>query len=227
MRRLLALAGLFALTGCSSPEPARTLVVAPASSAAATGVAGKTARPKVVVLGDSLAAGYGLNEGESFPDRLQERLNAGGYGLEVANISVSGDTSAGGLRRLEWALEGEVRVLIIELGGNDGLRGLPVEDLRANLAAIIERGIARGATVVLTGMEAPPNFGPAYTAAFRRVYQELAASYRVALVPFLLEGVAGIPDLNISDGIHPNLQGARLVEGNVWRVLQPLLKRPA
>ena len=202
-------------------------MAAPASSAAAPGVAGKTARPKVVVLGDSLAAGYGLNEGESFPDRLQERLNTGGYGLEVANISVSGDTSAGGLRRLDWALEGEVRVLIIELGGNDGLRGLPVEDLRANLAAIIERGKARGATVVLTGMEAPPNFGPAYTAAFRRVYQELAASYRVPLVPFLLEGVAGIPDLNIADGIHPNLQGARLVEGNVWRVLQPLLKRPA
>ncbi len=227
VRRLLALASLVVVTGCSSSEPARTPVAAAASSAAAPGVAGKTARPKVVVLGDSLAAGYGLNEGESFPDRLQERLNAGGYGLEVANISVSGDTSAGGLRRLDWALEGEVRVLIIELGGNDGLRGLPVEDLRANLAAIIERGKARGATVVLTGMEAPPNFGPAYTAAFRRVYQELAARHQVALVPFLLAGVAGIADLNIADGIHPNLRGARLVEGNVWRVLQPLLKRPA
>ena len=189
--------------------------------------AGTLTRPTVVVLGDSLAAGYGLNEGESFPDRLQERLSAGGYALEVANISVSGDTSAGGLRRLDWALEGDVRVLIIELGGNDGLRGLPVEDLRANLAAIIERGKARGATVVLTGMEAPPNFGPAYTVAFRQVYRDLAARYQVALVPFLLEGVAGIPDLNIADGIHPNLQGARLVEGNVWRILQPLLKRPA
>ena len=189
--------------------------------------AGTLTRPIVVVLGDSLAAGYGLNEGESFPDRLQERLSAGGYALEVANISVSGDTSAGGLRRLDWALEGDVRVLIIELGGNDGLRGLPVEDLRANLAAIIERGKARGATVVLTGMEAPPNFGPAYTVAFRQVYRDLAARYRVPLVPFLLEGVAGIPDLNIADGIHPNLQGARLVEGNVWRILQPLLKRPA
>lgn len=188
---------------------------------------GKPLRPKVVVLGDSLAAGYGLNEGESFPDRLQERLNAGGYALDVANISVSGDTSAGGLRRLDWALEGDVRVLIIELGANDGLRGLPVEDLRANLAAIIERGLAKGTTVVLTGMEAPPNFGPSYTAAFRQVYQDLAARYQVALVPFLLEGVAGIPDLNIADGIHPNLLGARLVEGNVWRVLQPLLKQPA
>lgn len=189
--------------------------------------AGTLTRPTVVVLGDSLAAGYGLNDGESFPDRLQERLSAGGYALEVANISVSGDTSAGGLRRLDWALEGDVRVLIIELGGNDGLRGLPVEDLRANLAAIIERGKARGATVVLTGMEAPPNFGPAYTVAFRQVYRDLAARYQVALVPFLLEGVAGISDLNIADGIHPNLQGARLVEGNVWRILQPLLKRPA
>ncbi|MEQ1896519.1 MAG: arylesterase [Vicinamibacterales bacterium] len=202
-------------------------MAAPKSAVASAERAAKALRPTVVVLGDSLAAGYGLNEGESFPARLQERLNAGGYALDVANISVSGDTSAGGLRRLDWALEGDVRVLIIELGGNDGLRGLPVEDLRANLAAIIERGKAKGTTVVLTGMEAPPNFGPAYTAAFRQVYQDLAARYRIALVPFLLEGVAGIPDLNIADGIHPNLQGARLVEGNVWRVLQPLLKRPA
>ena len=215
------------LTGCSSSEPTRTLRATPASAPVSPTVAGKPSRPKVVVLGDSLAAGYGLNDGESFPDRLQERLNAGGYGLEVANISVSGDTSAGGLRRLDWALEGDVRVLIIELGANDGLRGLPVEELRGNLATIIERGKARGATVVLTGMEAPPNFGPAYTAAFRRVYQELAARYQVPLVPFLLEGVAGITGLNIVDGIHPNLQGARLVEGNVWRVLEPLLKRPA
>ena len=189
--------------------------------------AGTLTRPTVVVLGDSLAAGYGLNEGESFPDRLQERLSAGGYALEVANISVSGDTSAGGLRRLDWALEGDVRVLIIELGGNDGLRGLPVEDLRANLAAIIERGKARGATVVLTGMEAPPNFGPAYTVAFRQVYRDLAARYQVALVPFLLEGVAGIPDLNIADGIHPNVEGSQRVAETVWRGLSPLLAKLA
>lgn len=187
----------------------------------------RAVRPKIVVLGDSLAAGYGLEKGESFPDRLQQRLDAAGYAFEVANISVSGDTSAGGLRRLDWALDGDVRVLIVELGGNDGLRGLPVEELKANLGAIIERGRQRGARVLLAGMEAPPNFGQAYTVAFRRVYRDLAAEYKVALLPFLLDGVAGDASLNIADGIHPNPEGARIVEGNVWRVLEPLLKRPS
>jgi acyl-CoA thioesterase-1 len=181
----------------------------------------------VVVLGDSLASGYGLDNGESFPARLQERLDAGDYGLDVANVSVSGDTSAGGLRRLDWALQGDVRVLIVELGANDGLRGLPVEELHKNLAAIIERGQSRGAVVLLAGMEAPPNFGSAYTAAFRQVYRDLAESYDVALLPFLLEGIAGNPALNIADGIHPNPEGARIVEGNVWDVLAPLLTRPS
>jgi acyl-CoA thioesterase-1 len=184
-------------------------------------------RPRVVILGDSLAAGYGLGDGESFPARLQERLDAAGLAYEVANVSVSGDTSAGGLRRLDWALDGEVRVLVVELGGNDGLRGLPVDALRANLAQIIERALARGARVVLAGMEAPPNFGPAYTREFRQVYPELARRYRISLVPFLLEGVAGRPELNIADGIHPNKVGARIVEANVWRALEPLLTTPA
>lgn len=210
-------------SGATLPSGGRTETVAPAPRTPA----GRTARPKIVVLGDSLAAGYGLEKGESFPDRLQQHLDSAGYAFEVANISVSGDTSAGGLRRLDWALEGDVRVLVVELGGNDGLRGLPVEELKANLAAIIERGRKRGAQVLLAGMEAPPNFGPAYTAAFRRVYRELAAEYKVALLPFLLEGVAGDDSLNIADGIHPNPRGARIVEGNVWRVLEPLLKRPS
>jgi len=185
------------------------------------------ARPKIVVLGDSLAAGYGLDKGESFPDRLQQRLDAAGYAYDVTNISVSGDTSAGGLRRLNWALEGDVRVLVVELGANDGLRGLPVAEMQANLAKIIEGGQRRGARVLLAGMEAPPNFGPDYTAAFRRVYRDLAQQYDVALLPFLLDGVAGDATLNIADGIHPNPKGARLVEGNVWRVLEPLLQRPS
>lgn len=187
----------------------------------------RASRPKVVILGDSLSAGYGLNDGESYPARLQERIDAAGLGYEIANVSVSGDTSAGGLRRLEWALDGDVRVVVLELGANDGLRGLPVDALRENLARMIERAQARGVRVVLAGMEAPPNFGPAYTREFHRVYPGLAARYRVALVPFLLEGVAGRAELNIADGIHPNKDGARIVEGNVWRVLEPLLTAPA
>lgn len=187
----------------------------------------RASRPKVVILGDSLSAGYGLNDGESYPARLQERIDTAGLGYEIANVSVSGDTSAGGLRRLEWALDGDVRVVVLELGANDGLRGLPVDALRENLARMIERAQARGVRVVLAGMEAPPNFGPAYTREFHRVYPDLAARYRVALVPFLLEGVAGRAELNIADGIHPNKDGARIVEGNVWRVLEPLLTAPA
>ncbi|MGE3578886.1 MAG: arylesterase [Vicinamibacterales bacterium] len=232
MRAILALTCILTLSACASPDAPEGRADAPGARAGAPATPVATAvpradRPRIVVLGDSLAAGYGLERGESFPDRLQQRLDAAGYAFEVANISVSGDTSAGGLRRLDWALDGDVRVLIVELGGNDGLRGLPVDELKANLAAIITRARERGARVLLTGMEAPPNFGPAYTAAFRRVYRDLAAEHGVALLPFLLDGVAGDPALNIADGIHPNPQGARLVEQNVWRVLEPLLQRPS
>jgi acyl-CoA thioesterase-1 len=140
------------------------------------------------------------------------------------NAGVSGDTSAGGLRRAEWALAGDVRVLIVALGGNDALRGLPVEELRRNLAEIIRLAQARDIPVVLAGMEAPPNFGQDYIVGFHKVYSELAVKYKVALVPFLLDGVAGIEKLNQRDGIHPTAEGARKVADNVWAVLQPLLE---
>jgi acyl-CoA thioesterase-1 len=138
---------------------------------------------------------------------------------------VSGDTTAGGLSRLEWSLEGDVEVLIVELGANDGLRGLPVDNMKRNLDEIITRGKSRGIDVLLTGMEAPPNFGPAYTSEFRQVFPELARQHQLAFVPFYLDGVAGIPHLNIADGIHPNPDGARIIEANLWRALEPLLSR--
>ena len=140
------------------------------------------------------------------------------------NAGVSGDTSAGGLRRLEWSLQGNPRVLIVALGGNDGLRGLPPDELKKNLAAIIEAGQRAGLHVILAGMEAPPNNGPDYTARFRRVYPELAKVYDIPLIPFLLEGVAGDPALNQADGIHPNPEGARRVADTVWSALEPVLK---
>lgn len=174
-------------------------------------------------LGDSLTAGYGLQKQEAVPALLQARLDAAGADYEVVNAGVSGDTSAGGLRRLDWALDGDVRVLVIELGANDGLRGLPVADLRRNLETIIERAKARGIMVLLTGMEAPPNFGPAYTSEFREVYPSLAKTEQVAFMPFYLEGVAGVASLNIADGLHPNPEGARIVEANIWKVLRPML----
>lgn len=176
------------------------------------------------MLGDSLTAGLGLDVEQSFPSLIQERLDREGHDYEVVNAGVSGDTSAGGLRRLEWALaEGHPKILIVALGGNDGLRGLPPEQLEANLASIIEQSQKRGLTVILAGMEAPPNFGADYTTRFRAVYPSLAARYKVRLLPFLLAGVAGDPALNQPDGVHPNPRGASIVADLVWRALQPEL----
>lgn len=220
---------LFALTfvGCSSGEPTKALgahtaeTVPPASAPAPQ----SQGLPRVVVLGDSLTAGLGLAPEQSYPSILQRHMKTEGYTYEVVNAGVSGDTSAGGVRRLDWALEGQVRVLVVALGANDGLRGLPVDQMKQNLGEIIARGQRRGARVLLAGMEAPPNYGSAYTAAFRQTYRDLAREYKVPLVPFLLDGVAGIPALNIADGMHPNPEGARIVERTVWRALEPLLDR--
>jgi acyl-CoA thioesterase-1 len=185
------------------------------------------ARPRIVVLGDSLTAGQGLAANQAYPALLQQRFDSAGLDYDIVNAGVSGDTSAGGLRRMDWALEGDVRVLIVGLGGNDGLRGLPVEELRRNLAGIIERAQARGVSVLLAGMEAPPNLGPEYTRAFRAVYADLARQYDVELLPFLLDGVAGVQSLNQSDGIHPNAEGARLVADQVWAAVRPLAEERA
>src|SRR5260221_7350296 len=141
----------------------------------------------------------------------------------MGHFGVSGDPSAGGLARLDWALEGDVRVLIVALGGNDGLRGLPAEELKGNLGQIIERAQARKIRVVLAGMEAPPNFGQSYIVSFHQIYPDLAKAYHVQLVPFLLRGVAGIEALNQRDGIHPTAEGARIVADNIWPVLRPML----
>ena len=193
-----------------------------ATKAAAPADSRRDTHPRIIFLGDSLTAGLGLDVSASFPSLIEDRLRRQGYDYDVVNAGVSGDTSAGGLRRLDWALaEGTPRILIIALGGNDGLRGLPPENLEANLAAIIERGQKDGLTVILAGMEAPPNFGADYTAAFRSIYPRLAKRYNVRLIPFLLEGVAGNPALNQSDGIHPNRQGAELIADLVWKTLEP------
>jgi len=180
--------------------------------------------PRVVVLGDSLTAGLGLPLNQSYPALLQQRLKEEGSNYQIVNAGVSGDTSAGGLARLDWALEGDVRVMIVALGGNDALRGLPAEQLRQNLAAIIERAQARGIAVILAGMEAPPNYGREYIVAFHQVYPGLAKEYHVALVPFLLDGVAGRDGMNQADGIHPSAAGAQIVADNVWKVLKPVVK---
>ena len=181
--------------------------------------------PRIVVLGDSLTAGLGLPVEDAYPAVLQRHLDVRGLKYQVINAGVSGDTSAAGLSRVDWALEGDVRVLILALGANDGLRGLPVSQLKRNLSRIIERAQARGVAVVLAGMEAPPNWGDEYTKAFHGVYPALASQYHLALVPFLLEGVAGIDRLNQRDNIHPTAEGDRIVADTVWSVLQPIVER--
>jgi acyl-CoA thioesterase I len=203
----------------------------PPSASAEYGVAetrqeaGSASRPRIVFLGDSLTAGLDLPRESSVPSLIQARLNAEGYQYEVVNAGVSGDTSAGGLSRLDWALEGDVKILVLELGANDGLRGLPVAQMKQNLSEIMARATRRGITIMLTGMEAPPNYGPRYTSEFRKAFRDLAHEHDVVFVPFYLEGVAGVPTLNNPDGIHPNEAGSRLIEQTIWRTLEPMLKK--
>ena len=182
-------------------------------------------RQVIVAFGDSLTAGYGLPEDQCFTALLQRKIDEKGYGFRVINAGVSGDTSAGGVSRVDWALEGAVKFLILELGGNDGLRGQPVAEMKKNLAEIIERAQARGVTVILAGMEAPPNLGEEYTGEFRQAYRDLAKKYRLTLIPFMLDGVAGRREMNQSDGIHPNTAGEKLMTENVWREIEPLLQK--
>ncbi|HKQ89568.1 MAG TPA: arylesterase [Blastocatellia bacterium] len=181
-------------------------------------------RPLIVAFGDSLTAGFGLHNDYAFPTLLQRKLDEKGHHFRVINAGMAGDTSAGGVNRIDWALEeGSVKFLILELGGNDGLRGLPVAEMKKNLAEIIERAQAREVTVVLAGMEAPPNMGEEYTGEFRQVFPDLAKKYKLTLIPFVLEGVAGNREMNQPDGIHPNVAGEKVMTENVWRELEPLL----
>jgi acyl-CoA thioesterase-1 len=178
----------------------------------------------IVVLGDSLSSGYGLGAEQSWVGLLENHLDGEAYGYDVVNASIAGDTSSGGLARLPGLLtKYQPAIVVIELGGNDGLRGQPVPSLKENLARMIELTQAAGATVVLTGIQIPPNYGPAYTEAFARVYHELASEYEVALVDFLLDGVALDPGLLQADRIHPNAAGQRPMFENVWNVLSELL----
>jgi acyl-CoA thioesterase I len=182
----------------------------------------------VVVLGDSLAAGYGLDPSAAFPAVLQKKIDDAGWKFHVINAGVSGDTSAGGLRRVDWLLKRRVDVLVIELGGNDGLRGLAPAALKGNLQAIIERTRQKysAAEIVIAGMRMPANFG-SYALEFEGIYSELAKEHKVALVPFLLEGVGGKPELNLPDRIHPTAEGQKILADNVWAVLKPLLAKLA
>jgi acyl-CoA thioesterase I len=216
-------AGMVSMACGGAPAPPAAVE----SPTPATPAAGATAVPavrRIVILGDSITAGLGLPADQAYPALLQARLDERRAGWQIVNAGVSGDTSAGGVRRLDWSLEGGAAIVVIALGGNDALRGLPAADLERNLDEAVQRAQRAGAQVVLAGMEAPPNTGPDYTRAFRAVYPAVATKRGATLVPFLLDGVAGIESLNQADGIHPNQAGARLVAGTVWRALEPVVR---
>jgi acyl-CoA thioesterase-1 len=183
--------------------------------------------PKVVlVLGDSVAAGYGIDPSEAFPARIQEKIAAKGWNFKVVNAGQSGDTSAGGLGRMDWLLKNRVDVLVLELGANDGLRGVPAEVTAKNLQAIIDRTKAKypEAKIVIAGMKVPPNMGRDYGRRFESIFSELAQRNKAALIPFILEGVGGVQKLNLPDGIHPTAKGHEIAAANLWKVLEPVLR---
>lgn len=195
--------------------------------AVVTAAAVPPARPRVVAFGDSLTSGRGLDTTQAFPALLQQRIDRDGLDYVMVNAGVSGDTSRRALRRLDAALDGDVRVLVLALGANDGLRGMPIEELKTNLSEMIEKAKARGITVLLCGMEALPIHGWGYTVAFHKAYLDLAKKYDLTLVPFILMNVIGDSHLMQADHAHPNAAGARAIADNIWPYLEPILQKNA
>jgi acyl-CoA thioesterase-1 len=224
-RRWPVLLATLIVSACSGSAPA-PVPAANEIDATQPGGLAAPAMAGVVILGDSLTAGLGVLVEESFPSRLQELFTAEGYHeIEIMNAGVSGDTTAGALRRVDAVLTPEVKVAVVALGGNDALRGLSVTETKQNLKAIIDRFLGAGVSVLLAGMEGPTNLGEDYRTNFRNAFQELAAEYRgrIRFVPFLLEGVAGMPALNQADGIHPNAEGAQKVAELLYPFIRDLV----
>ncbi len=221
---ILSLACL-SLTGCDPADQDRPQAQSPKLPAAAQQTIQTEIddRPRIVALGNSLTAGLGVPTTESYPTRLQRRLDQAGYVYRVINAGVSGDTTAGALRRLDWVLKNQPRIVIIELGANDGLRGQPVKNIHENLRRLMQGLQQAGVTVLLTGMKIPPNYGKAYTSQFTNMYAQLAEEFHVAFMPFFLEDVAAHRALNQADGIHPTGEGYRIIMDNLFEILEPLL----
>lgn len=210
--------------GCAAAKPSANSA-SRASRPIATPQA-VSAKPKIIAFGDSLTAGFGLAEKESYPYLLQEKLRADGFDYEVVNAGVSGDTSLGGLERADWVLEQDnAKILILELGANDLLRGVPVASMKANLDKIIQKAKAKNIKVLLCGMLAPPTMGAQYQRDFVQAFPDLATEHKVEFLPFLLDNVATVKDLNQADGIHPNPQGTKIMTENVYQALKPMLEK--
>jgi acyl-CoA thioesterase I len=222
------------LCSCSSGSKpsAREPEPTPAAAQTTTPAAAQDTRRVLVVFGDSLAAGYGLEPGQSFPDDVQKKLDTQGYSWRVVNLGISGDTTEGGVSRMDSATSLKPAIVILELGGNDGMRGLPLAGTRKNLDTMIQTFQTAGARVVLAGMTLPPNYGPDYIQGFQKIYKDLAAQYRLTFIPFLLSDIV-TPDPGSTnlryfqrDGIHPTADGAIIVSETVFRAVKPLLGPP-
>jgi acyl-CoA thioesterase-1 len=225
--RLVGAVALVALA-CGGPRDnpkVRAAVPVESTTARVVPAIQGTARPRVLLLGTSLTAGLGVDPDSAFPAVIQRLANEAGFHVDVINGGLSGETSAGALRRADWLLSQPVAVLVIETGANDGLRGLDPDSTAANITALIGKARARqpGAAIILVQMEALPNMGPAYTRRFHALYAQVARTTGVRLLPFLLDGVGGKPELNQDDGVHPNPEGARRVAANVFKTLRPVL----
>ena len=181
--------------------------------------------PIILFFGNSLTAGYGIEPELAFPQLIQDRIDSLSLSYKVINAGLSGETTASGVNRIEWVLREPVEIMVLELGGNDGLRGIDPNETAKNLQQIVDLALAMhpDMKIIIAGMEAPPNMGETYISTFRQVFKDISASNELALIPFLLEGVGGEPDLNLADGIHPNEQGHKIVANNVWEILKPLL----
>jgi acyl-CoA thioesterase-1 len=225
---LLLLSGV---EGCDPKDPALpTSETQPAGNVASSHISSGSDRvvtkpARIVAFGNSLTAGRGVAPDQSYPAQLQRRLREAGYHHQVINAGVSGDTTTGGLRRLDWILKSRPSMVILELGANDGLRGQPLSLMASNLAKIIDGLQQAGVEVVLAGMQIPPNYGLDYTTGFASLFERLAQDHGVILIPFFLEGVAARKELNQADGIHPTAEGYRIVSQTVFDVIEPLLKK--
>ncbi|MGV3557174.1 arylesterase [Larkinella arboricola] len=216
------------MAGCNSKtETNQAQEEKPAATASQSEKSASEKKKTILFFGNSLTAGYGLDPAEAFPALVGEKAKAAGYDYQVVNAGSSGETTAGGKSRISWVLRKPVDVFVLELGGNDGLRGIPIKDSQKNLQAIIDtvRQKSPQAQIVLAGMQIPPNLGPDYSEQFKAMYTDLADKNKLTLIPFLLENVGGIRKLNQPDGIHPTAEGHKIVAENVWKVLEPVLQK--
>ncbi len=217
---------LLLLLGCGDKNPDKSGTNTSDATGTSKGVDALAKSKVIIFFGDSLTAGYQLDPQEAFPALIQEKIDSLEWGYTVINAGLSGETTSGGLNRINWILNQKTDVFILELGANDGLRGIPLSETKENLQAMIDTVQSRNkeTTIILTGMQIPPNLGQDYTAEFRSIFSDLAKENQLPLIPFLLEGVAGNPDLNLADGIHPNIEGHRIVADNVWNTLEPIIR---